>query len=103
MNERGMKKWRPFASLPEYKDYYAQMLADRKRVEMPLLSDDQKEEINNILLTACPGDFLAVKYFNDGQILKTKGVLVKTDSFSRILVLEGHVISFDNLISVSNS
>ena len=38
---RGMKKWAPYASLPEYEDFLNQMLLEREKVEKPLLFNDQ--------------------------------------------------------------
>lgn len=101
--ERGMKKWRPFKSLVEYDDYYNQMLKDREKIPKPILSDDQKEEINSVLVTLRVGDSVSYSYYNDGFIHSSKGEFFYCKQDTCEIVIDGLPIHFDNLISLSHN
>ncbi|MCI2068802.1 MAG: YolD-like family protein [Bacilli bacterium] len=100
MNERGMKKWRPFAALPQYKDYYKDMLEERKKVPKPLISEDQAEEIGMVLGKLVKGDRISLSYFNNGRILSYEGEFIKLDIASRLLFASELSLSFDNLLKI---
>ncbi|MDP1471886.1 YolD-like family protein [Priestia megaterium] len=50
--DRGTVKWRAFASMPEQYIGLTKVLEDKLKVEQPLLSADQIEQINQILSEA---------------------------------------------------
>lgn len=101
--ERGMKKWRPYAALPEYKDYFEQMLLDRTKISKPALSPDQKEEIEERLKTAQPGEGLSVRMFQNGFIYTVDGDFIKADGDSRELILTTGGISFYSILEISEN
>ncbi|MDN6630699.1 MAG: YolD-like family protein, partial [Staphylococcus equorum] len=43
---RGMVKWAPFATLPEQFETIQQYLVDQNKIDRPILSDDQLNELN---------------------------------------------------------
>ena len=43
---RGMVKWAPFATLPEQFESIQQYIIDQNKIDRPLLSDDQLNELN---------------------------------------------------------
>lgn len=49
-SDRGMQKWRPFASIPEQHIGLNTVLTVLNRVEKPILAEDQQEQINEILM-----------------------------------------------------
>jgi len=50
--DRGMVKWRAFASIPEQYIGLAKVWEDKLKVEQPILSEDQVEQINQTLSEA---------------------------------------------------
>ena len=48
-----MMKWIPFNALMEQSDYLSDLLHGRTRIEKPILSPDQEEELNYNLEMAC--------------------------------------------------
>lgn len=85
--DNGMKNWMPFASLPEYKECLNKSLIERKKVTKPLISEDQKEEINRILISLNKGDEVCVSYFQDGFIRKKSSILINVDPYDRKITL----------------
>ncbi|MBU8589182.1 YolD-like family protein [Priestia megaterium] len=51
-NDRGMRKWRPFASMPEQYIGLDEVLKGLNRVEKPILAEDHQEQVNEILMRA---------------------------------------------------
>ena len=49
MKQRGMVKWQPFASLPEHANYINELVYKINKIERPLLSEDQLNELNKKL------------------------------------------------------
>jgi hypothetical protein len=103
MSERGMKKWRPFKSLPEYEEYYQQMIYERQKISKPLLSEDQQEEINAEMISLRKEDEVKISYYDDGFIRKTQGTIREIEPYDRYLRIDGLVISFDNLLSLRHN
>jgi len=77
-NDRGMKKWAPYASLIEQKDYLNRMRKNKERVSKPLLSAEQAEEINDLLLH-CRDEALIFRYFKDGFIYEIQQTILSLD------------------------
>ncbi|RIP33183.1 YolD-like family protein [Staphylococcus gallinarum] len=66
---RGMVKWAPFATLPEQFEAIQQYITDQNKIDRPLLSDDQLNELNNQLHQALHNDVpVLIEYFQDGWL-----------------------------------
>ncbi|MGG1220187.1 YolD-like family protein [Priestia endophytica] len=52
MQDRGMKKWRAFASIPEQYVGLQEMIDKQSEIPKPLLTEDQMEQINQVLVEA---------------------------------------------------
>ena len=64
-----MMKWIPFNALMEQSDYLSDLLHGRTRIEKPILSPDQEEELNYNLEMACIfKNEILVSYFENGEI-----------------------------------
>ena len=62
MSERGMKKWAPYKSLPEQEKYLRKLKEDQEKVSRPVMSSDEAEEINEILVNYA-GEEILITYF----------------------------------------
>ncbi len=99
-SNRGMKKWMPFAALPEQQTYMKQMINDMEKVEKPELSEYQKEEINNALIDLCQGNQIIVSYYDNGYIRKEKDEFCKLDLYAKMICLKSRNINFENLLNI---
>src|SRR6478752_5985129 len=69
-NDRGMRKWRPFASMPEQYIGLNKVLEGLNKVEKPILSEDHQEQINEILMRTCGTDSkVLLTYFKKGELI----------------------------------
>jgi len=101
-SNRGMKKWMPFASLPEHNDYINKMMKDREKKQRPELSEFQKDEINDVLSTLKSGDFIEIVYYDNGDILTEKAEFIKLDLYNKCIFLNTMSIHFSNILEISN-
>ena len=97
---RGMKKWAPYASLPEYEDFLNQMLLEREKVEKPLLFNDQIEQNYNILSNLSQDSEIILKYYKDGFIYKRKEKFIKLDIYSKKAYFSSLTIKFEDIIEI---
>jgi len=72
--DRGMVKWRAFASMPEQYIGLAKVLEDKLKVEQPLLSEDQVEQINQTLSEAIHNQKeVYLTYYKQGHCITETG------------------------------
>ena len=79
MSERGIKKWAPYKSLKEQDDFLNRISENNKKIDKPLLSSDQAEIINEILVNY-QGEELEISYWKNGKINTVSTILVKIDA-----------------------
>lgn len=91
MSDRGMKKWAPYKSLQEQWEVLDKISEEQERVERPILSEEQAEEINQVLVEY-HGQELEFYYFKRNKILKEKSTIKKIDAFNKLIILNNKVI-----------
>ena len=100
MSERGMKKWAPYKSLIEQEKYLKKAHQDNEVIARPVISSDEAEEINEILVNY-HGEELEVSYWRNDKINTISTILVKIDPVNKKIVLpERKTIYFNELISL---
>ena len=100
MSERGMKKWAPYKSLIEQEKYLKKAHQDNEVIARPVISSDEAEEINEILVNY-HGEELEVSYWRNDKINTISTILVKIDPVNKKIVLpERKTIHFNELISL---
>jgi hypothetical protein len=86
-----MVKWQPFASLPEQANYINKLMYEMNRIERPILSDDQLNELNITLYESYENkEIISLEYFYDGYIYLVEGIIVKIDSVKKTLIIENN-------------
>jgi hypothetical protein len=101
MSERGIKKWAPYKSLVEQEKYLKKLHEDGQKVEKPLLSEDEAQEINEILVNY-QGEELEIKYWRNNKINTVISILNKIDPNNKKIVLpERRAIYFNELVSLT--
>lgn len=96
MSDRGMKKWLPFNSLVEQKQYLRQMKQDINKAEPPLLSEDQAEDINNILCNY-HGEVAEVHFYKKNKIFSVMGKITKIDQNVHCIVVDNMLINVSTI------
>lgn len=102
MSERGMKKWAPYKSLPEYNPKVIEMKKSRHKIEKPKLSSDEAEQINEILKNYHNQE-LELKYFKNSEIYKYIIYIKKIDIINRVIIsTDGDKYSLINIVGLKN-
>ena len=87
-HDRKMMKWMPFNALLEQSDYLKELLYGKTRKEMPILSPDQEDDLNYQLEVAYLfNSYIVVSYFKEGDILKARGNITRTDLFNKSIFI----------------
>jgi len=100
MSDRGMKKWAPYKSLEEQNPSLINMKKNKTKIEKPLISNEEAEEINEILVQY-HNERLIINYFRNGEICFKEGILKTIDPVNRLLILEDKTkIKFIELVKI---
>ena len=86
MSDRGIKKWAPYKSLVEQQGTLERVSSKRQIKEKPLISNEEAEEINEIL-TNYQGETLIVKYYRNQKLIEEEIIIKKIDTYEKKLVL----------------
>lgn len=82
-------KFLPFDALEGYKDHIRKASANRKRISMPILSEDQLDSLD-ILIMDCYNEhtYINVDYYDDGYIVRYSGVIEDIDTIKAEIILD---------------
>lgn len=84
---RGMVKWAPFATLPEQFERLHQYAVDQTKIDRPILSEDQINELNQKIYIAftkhCP---MKIRYFKEGWLRTLEIQPKKIDHLEQLLI-----------------
>lgn len=98
-----MKKWNAYRSLPEHDPVIAKTIKEQYKVEKPMISSEEAEIINEILMTY-QGEELDIEYYRNGTIHTLNNIKVKIDPYNRTLILEDRSkIRFNEFVSLKRS
>jgi small nuclear ribonucleoprotein (snRNP)-like protein len=97
---RGMIKWAPFASLKEQAIFLNKMHQEKKKIEKPILSEDQMEEMNYILVNY-KGERLNIVYFDNGYLKEVEGIIKRIDPYTRTILVNNRKISINDLMQLT--
>ncbi len=90
--DRGMIKWMPFNSLMNGRVIVNNLLDEKSKIKMPVLSEDEIGEIeNNIINAYYTQNKIIVTYYKNGYLLKTKGIIKKIDYTHKIIYLDNNI------------
>lgn len=90
----------PFATIPEQYERLEQYIKDQTKIEKPILSQDQIEDINfRLSENKLNSQKVEVQYFHDGHILSIYGNINKIDNWENIIYIK----SYQNIIPIKLS
>jgi len=102
MSHRGMKKWRPFAAMPEQYIGLKEMINKQSEVAQPVLTEEQMEQINFILIEALhTNKQVYLTYYKKGQCITEKGFIQFVDSLGNLFVFIDEVFELKNKMKLS--
>src|SRR6185503_4905454 len=94
---RGMKKWRPFASMPEQYTGLQEVINKQAEVPQPLLTEEQMEQINFTLIEALhTNKQVYLTYYKNGQSITDTGFIQFVDSLGDLFIFIDEVFELKN-------
>lgn len=102
MKDRGMIKWQPFNSVISSKIIIDEIIDEKLKVKMPILSDEQIMDIENMLLESFTNqEIMEFYYFKNGKILKKINYITKIIySTQKIVFNDNSALFFKQLINI---
>ena len=102
MSDRGMKKWNPYASLPEHMPAVRKAQQENYKVNKPLISSEEADEINYHLVNYA-GEEVIITYYRDNEIKEITTIIKKISAENRELILpDRSKIKFKELLGIKN-
>ena len=100
MSDRGMKKWNAYKSLPEHDPAVRGTMNERYKVPRPVISNEEAEIINEILVNY-HGELLDVEYYRNEELFNFTDTIKKIDTYSRkIAFSNGTRVSLNELTGI---
>lgn len=85
---RGNIKWLPFKTLPAQYDQLEQYIQDQNKIDMPILSDEQVQILNDKLNSKINNNsFATIEYYKDGYTFSIQGYIKKIDLLESALTI----------------
>ena len=99
-NNRNQIKWQPFSAIIPSGDLIQEVLNDKRKKRMPILSEDQKQELQEKMLEFYNNkENITIKFFHDGYFYEIKGKITHIDSFKHKIVINNSLsIYFSQII-----
>ena len=98
LNQRA-KTFTPFSALKGFEE----LIREQENIyeEMPVLSDDQHEDLNYAVSRIRIGDDITVKYFRDYHIRTVFGAVAKLELQKKEIWIDRKRITFEELIEIT--
>ena len=91
MNDRGMKKWRPFNSVVPSRV----LLKREENIQLPELSEDEIEEFSGYLLDSMyTHSEIKITFIENNRIEKLEDYCIRFDTVSKTIFLSTRKINF---------
>ncbi|KNH20521.1 YolD-like family protein [Priestia megaterium] len=102
MEHRGMKKWRPFATLPEQYIGLQEIIDRQVEVTQPVLTEEQMEQMNFTLIEALhTNKQVYLTYYERGQCITETGFIRFVDSLRNRFIFIDEVFELKNKMRLS--
>ena len=95
-------KWNPFNAVAPGGMMVNEVLREKNKIDMPVLSEDQKMELQERILEAHNNqEIIKIKYFRGGKLYTTEGKVKKIDANARKIVLNGGLsVFFSQIVEI---
>lgn len=89
---RGIIKWRAFKTMPQQYEILDQYIENQNKIDMPLLSEEQLESINDIIKKKIEtNSFCTINYWDNGYIKQLSGIIKKVDTINEVVCLTSDI------------
>lgn len=101
--DRGIIKWLPFQSLTPTKDVLNKLTQEREKVNKPILSLEQQEEIEKLLIEAFYEHIeIIITYYQSGYILNAKTKIKSINTiYKKIMLSNNNIILFNQILKIT--
>ena len=95
-------KWNPFNAVAPGGFMVNEVLKEKNKIDMPILSDDQKMELQERIFEAYNNqDTIKIKYFRGGRLYITEGKVIKIDANAhKIVLIGGFSVFFSQIVEI---
>ncbi len=102
MHDRGEIKWAPFNSIINGKYIVSEIENKKKRINKPMLSDEQINNIEKTILEALTNKVMVdLTFYKEGFLYHDKGIILKVDSsLKKIYLNNTHILYFWDIINI---
>ncbi|EPH5277169.1 YolD-like family protein [Staphylococcus aureus] len=104
---RGMIKWRAFATISEQYEKLDEYMESQNKIDMPILSEKQIENINDKMVSYYHNKKLAtINYWNNGYIAELVGYILNINTIDQYISVKNNLnitctISFSKLYNIN--
>ncbi len=99
--DRKMLKWMPFNALVEHSDYLQELVNDREKKTMPLLSIDQYAELNYNLTQAVENaEMVKIEYYENYRYYNKVGYISALDVYNKLIFIDDFKLSVAQIIAI---
>lgn len=100
---RGMIKWQPFNAVAPGSYMVNDVLKEKNKVNMPVLSDDQKQILQDKIIEAFNNqEIITIKYFRAGRYYLIKGKISNIDVPNlKLTINTENMVFFSQIIEIS--
>ena len=96
-------KWNPFNAVAPGGYMVKEVMKEKNKVDMPILSEDQKMEIQERIFEAFNNqETIHITYFRGGNMYNIEGIIEKIDINSRKIVINSEIsVFFSQIVEIS--
>ena len=96
-------KWNPFNAVAPGGFMVKEVMKEKNKVEMPILSDDQKMAIQERLFEAFNNqEIVHIRYFKGGNMYNIEGFIEKIDQNTRKIIINSDIsVFFSQICEIS--
>ena len=102
MNDRGMIKWQPFDSVYSSKELEQEILIKRGKISKPILSDEQKNNLETDLFHAYHENIpIKITFFQSNRLFKITKRIIKIILINQKIIFDdASYIYFDQIVNI---
>ena len=102
MIDRGIIKWQPFDSCFSSQSIINEIVKEKEKIRMPILSDDQLEYIQDKIIDAYNlKTEVKLQYYYDGNIFEEKGKIQYINSKEKKICLNKKFIYLKQILNIN--
>lgn len=95
-------KWLPFDALTGFKTSLRKVEYDKDKINKPVISLDQLEEMNEVITSALNlQEEVIIKFYRGGYIYEISGLINKVDPINKVIIIADQNIKFNMIVNIT--